>query len=90
MHTDRQTYIYNCMHTCAHDTSISFISDIEKIFHQWGLVNSDPTDSDAAALLPSPEKQHRKSERVTYAGRTFVVTLEVGGAGRGRAKRSKW
>lgn len=54
----------------------SFIADIEKVFHQWGLAASDEHLTEGAGIA----KQHRKVERVSYCGRTFVISLEMGGA----------
>jgi Rab3 GTPase-activating protein catalytic subunit len=51
----------------------SFISSIEKLLHQWGLTSS--TYSADSAYV----SQHWKSERVSYVGHHFIVTLHVPG-----------
>lgn len=56
----------------------SFIADIEKVFHQWGLAHSHDHGGEAGRAFPS-QKQHRKVERIEYAGRKFVISLEVSG-----------
>lgn len=55
--------------------SRSFISDIEQVFRQWGLARMDEHGWHS---IP-PQKQHRKVERIEYAGRRLVVSLEVSG-----------
>lgn len=71
----------------------SFIADIEKVLRQWGLADTsdEPTlvstsDSQyrflltSALLIKDPHRQqHRKSEQLLYAGRRFVMKLEVSG-----------
>ena len=55
--------------------SRSFISDIEQVFRQWGLARMDEHGWHS---IP-PQKQHRKVERIEYAGRRLVISLEVSG-----------
>ncbi|XP_064389082.1 rab3 GTPase-activating protein catalytic subunit-like [Halichondria panicea] len=54
----------------------SFIAAIEQVMHQWGLAGGDQQHQEGVTVA----KQHRKVERVSYCGRTFVISLEVGGA----------
>ncbi|XP_019854956.1 PREDICTED: rab3 GTPase-activating protein catalytic subunit-like [Amphimedon queenslandica] len=51
----------------------SFVSTIEDILQQWGLTAS--TYSADSGYWP----QHRKSEKLSYVGHNFIVSLHVSG-----------